>query len=488
LKNWERFRLEITELCDIKLSDKVDSPYDGKIKVEIFIADTNKREQLPSLPYQPFTGNIMYRKENAKVKDNVVKVNFNSMLSSKRSVELRISIVLPDQNPALLGTVEIHLAELNRNFPADRNLHFVRFPLKPNEFIDHAEVHLQFCRDTVDDGYINSKRENALANFRTLFTWIEPFEMDVKNWNKDFNDDLQPVGADVKVVGNLGLLHAAVFLKDEKLVKTLLHLGADPTSKSEVGSALTLAQNMADGHSWKQKHIRNEFSTNVLAENDDENIPLTEGSDNDSVLDVIIKSLREYRNKLLEEGNTKQMENFHSSHSLNRPKQEAAVSPSKDKDLCELLLLDQPNWLHQENDPEPCKFWSSQHKCKETMCQNMHVQAPWKDQGMRLQQQMDHDQPGTFYDDIARRAVVLDRDVDGKKLYTAGIRDFAIGHAFDPFVIVYAEGRSSKVSRQGISWYDSRKEAIDALKWNCAISNWAFMKGIVPTEFEGQGE
>jgi hypothetical protein len=96
---------------------------------------------------------------------------------------------------------------------------------------------------------VNKRRKKELDRLNTVVDWI-------KRFNESCNECHVPakvLTAHIQVKDNISLLHAAILMHDHTSVEKLLQMGARPSAKSGLGSALVLAHNMADGSKENEK-------------------------------------------------------------------------------------------------------------------------------------------------------------------------------------------------------------------------------------------
>lgn len=287
-------------------------------------------------------------------------------------------------------------------------------------------------------------------------------------------------------------------------MEKLLKLGADPTRKSKVGSALSLAQNMADGAAMKQaSHVGEDESEIVRS----------------TPLDRIVRMLREYRDRIFEAAPAESESMFavssdqNDAHGvasnltdpgeskLNYGNEDSSLKPSANQcsqiaapsaldndkitqQVHALPLLD-PDWLFSmvKNEKAVCRTWKKKHHCYfQNKCKFVHVQQPWRHQLDDLWQQLDDRSLPLDHAEYEKRLHVKNLFADGRSWWTAGYdtsREFNL-KGKTPREVVYAEGGSGCVNAQGVSWYSTKKEALQALKKTFIVSKWAAKRKIVP--------
>jgi hypothetical protein len=168
-------------------------------------------------------------------------LTYNVISTPDRSIEIQLKMSNHlSSDSTVLGTVNVPVSELRNLCSHDQSWSDTTFSTDPeaNKYLTSASVQIRARRKEFDAGSAQSKYNEArqLVTEKTL------------DWVQGFTDEVlkSSIGGNVRVLDNISLLHAAIFLRDEGLVNRLLQLGADPQAKSTVGSPLSLAQNMKD--------------------------------------------------------------------------------------------------------------------------------------------------------------------------------------------------------------------------------------------------
>lgn len=317
-------------------------------------------------------------------------------------------------------------------------------------------------------------------------------------------------------------LAAAIYLRDVELVRKLLHLGAQNSSSS----ALNLAVNISDrfGKMAQRNGLSGASDANDMAMSDssveeNDEAPTFQRSEFDQIVDLLNEhrdSSRATLHGYNEPTNTSGVYTHHCNKALrpvatkthvhelpDKNSDEAITSvvtgqphmPSKLREVSKaaplvqvdsatisstlskvdsrtkLPVLIDPDWLPFVR---RCRFWSRNMHCHNGMkCRFVHKHGPW---GEKLD---------LIWEDIKEQALAFDMSefkkfvyykavtVNGFVWHTAGFANISSTSKPFPGTVVYSEGGNSKISEQGISWYQVQEVAYNALKKAVLVSMWA---------------
>mmetsp|Transcript_44912 Transcript_44912/g.108527 ORF Transcript_44912/g.108527 Transcript_44912/m.108527 type:complete len:1914 (-) Transcript_44912:641-6382(-) len=169
---------------------------------------------------------------------------------------------------AKLGNVTIPLGHIDRQVPIDTSWDN-KWPLKvrPDSIISKGAVEIEFRRfkvdrpgDTIKE---RMKRERLLKDRiikekEDLTKSLKEQISFIKRFNDDFGDGRIRLSGNIQSMGNATLLHAAINLSEEGMVKQLLDIGADPRAKSSrFGTPIQQAMNLKDRSLEKLQHLIN---------------------------------------------------------------------------------------------------------------------------------------------------------------------------------------------------------------------------------------
>jgi hypothetical protein len=177
--------------------------------------------------------------------NTVYHANNNArLIQEKREIIIQIEEGLKSDSahPAKLGSFTISMADVDRHCPSDGTWGTLRGNVSESTLLESGEVEIQMRKIPAKEEFIRKKQEYTGEK---LFLQVE----NIRHFNNEEQKGLNTckLTANIKGPGNLSLLHAAIQLQLEDLVKILLDLGADPNAKSVAfGSALTHAQVMWD--------------------------------------------------------------------------------------------------------------------------------------------------------------------------------------------------------------------------------------------------
>lgn len=512
LKHWERFQVVVEKLDGIKFADGFRMSPDMRIVVSVaMVYDSGKRQEpLAPLPSMPLAATVLYGKNFPSY-----NVNHNGVLTKGRLIEFQLNTMSQSGAPTCLAKVVVPLSDLHQRCTPDRSWREVFFFASPSGYLTGARICLRARRTALEPrDYIQTKRDDGIKLLKTLTEWISRFGQEVETWNTDFNDDLKSKGADVRAVNGISLLHSAVYLKHPSLVQRLLDQGADPASKSAVGTALSLAQNMADGKSTagdgdQPEHMATlEDIVRMLRESlhssPSERIRTTNEADqHDSTRNDrkhVIEPDAHYRPQ-------KRSASEISQTSINSSMSDTVLSCDGDSLTTvaddvrsrrvvrrEVSRAQPLPWLEYQDWLIPpasrgllCRNFEARHWCRYLPCLHVHAHRLLGSDLDRASQEMvrislDPSRGMSTYEFEHFMLTKRKKAVDGTSWWTAGYAhiDQQGESSTSQKEMIYAAGGPEVVSKQNISWYASERDAIKALDRAVAICRWASRRRVVP--------
>jgi len=177
---------------------------------DVFIIYENGRapEASKSLPRKQMSlqGEIVY---DDTALPPTYQLNYNSVMTKSRAVEIRLSVIGHDGKPDRLGKIGIPLSKMHQ-FCKNDEWKDLAFHAESNHRLANGRVCLRGRRVALDPpDYVEKKQEEALRRMKTAIEWIKRFNGEIVAHNRTYNDNLKSVGADVKIGNtNITLLHA----------------------------------------------------------------------------------------------------------------------------------------------------------------------------------------------------------------------------------------------------------------------------------------
>jgi hypothetical protein len=244
LKNWVRFEIVIDRI-ETRLSPFAEIEGGNNVLSAGVIAtyDSMYGEDLIALPSKPLSPCISYED------GNVYYMNHNTNITPERALTIHLRNELENGfSPQFLGPVKIPLSRLLAKCPKAGEWCAIEEEASPNRLLLSGKVTIRARRVTLEPGYLDKKRNAERQRMKQTIKMVAGFNKEVSEAGKAEGKNHCTLPPNVTVYGGTSLLHSAVFLEDERLVKTLLDLRADLYAKGVGGqSAVTLALNMADG-------------------------------------------------------------------------------------------------------------------------------------------------------------------------------------------------------------------------------------------------
>jgi hypothetical protein len=335
---------------------------------------------------------------------------------------------------------------------------------------------------------INRRRNEARKNVAKVVEWIAKFNQD----RVQEGMHACQISVNAPFYREENLLQSAIYLEHLPLVKKVIEAGGKVG-----GKAYSLALNLADGdklalHSDDKsnneqsgrrqsrqdivdflretmKHQNGRKSNNSSQANDDEQVVSSRPDDDDVEDDDVEQDLAALP---------------HDYHQCVSGETESSHAPEPRTDQGPSLFSSTPSsstppdlagdWLEATTTKKQdlCRFFRVLNKgCKRgEHCHYVHVHGPF---GVILHEKWDEvgsqslPMPPSYFQD---NLYVLDKeDSAGRLWYTAGFSSAARKFAFKQDVL-YAECGKSVKNEQGVHWYTTREEAVEALKRVCTFS------------------
>jgi hypothetical protein len=237
LKNWVRFETVVTMIDEIELSAH------GRLEggENILSAEVtatygpNPSERLMNLPSKPLSSRLEYESPHSYF------MQHNVSIPPPRALMIDLRNLSENGNSSIeLGSVVIPMSDLHKTCTQDGAWCALTVEASPNHFLLGAKVSIQARRVALEPHYLETKRTTQCKKVAEVASWIKRFNMNLKP-DERAACQLSPR------VGNFSLLDAAVYLEDDALVKMLLDIDTDKSSKRVASSALSLALNIEDG-------------------------------------------------------------------------------------------------------------------------------------------------------------------------------------------------------------------------------------------------
>jgi hypothetical protein len=338
-------------------------------------------------------------------------------------------------SPAKLGYFRIPLNRIDGQCPPDGSPIILTEMVSPSEVLAKANIEIEYRK------YTQSREHNKCKEAETIDEMSEVLENIVR-----FNEEHAASGS-FKLTGNLrgrggiSLLHAAIKLQREDFVEKLVDLGANPKGKSVVETPLGQAIKM-------REKIKQRQASDV-----DDSAPKSKEyllGMCQRMIDLLSRGSKTSENDPEDEinfGFAFEQTSIYTKHGVENKLPEL-IEPS------DWLLPSGAQRCYRFNRADGCHFGSK--------CKFIHIRDPVGDA-------LDN---GHFFD-AKFPECILERQLIVKKMgpwYTAKY------HEEEEKTYYYAErGPGHRQSNQGIYWYQTRKDAEEALRRVLIIS-----KGIQP--------
>lgn len=186
----------------------------------------------------------------------------SSMTLERRSltIDLLMTNSIPHSSAVSLGKVTVSMEDIESKCPRSGNVGVLEIDVTTGDLLDSARIVLHIRTVDLKPDYLKNKRKEHAKKLRETTQWIKNLNGDIQKhemeryiYTKKISTSKQNVPQPLCQLtghicgqGEVSLLHAAIYFEEEELVKELIQLGADAYAKSCVGTALTLAVNMAD--------------------------------------------------------------------------------------------------------------------------------------------------------------------------------------------------------------------------------------------------
>ncbi|CAJ1953610.1 unnamed protein product [Cylindrotheca closterium] len=161
--------------------------------------------------------------------------------------------VFEDAIPAAkLGNVMIPLSKIGRRCPINKPLHVEEdLKVKPDSILSKGAVGIEISRFKASRDAIIKEKEELTKRLYQEISYI-------KRFNDEFGGGRIRLSGNIRSMGNATLLHAAIHLGEEEMVKRLLDLRADPRMKSSrYGTPIHQAMNLKDRSLEKLQNLIN---------------------------------------------------------------------------------------------------------------------------------------------------------------------------------------------------------------------------------------
>jgi hypothetical protein len=385
-----------------------------------------------------------------------------------------------------------------------------------------AYVKVSVRRGTVDAAFMDDRCNEQQKRIRVILGLISRFNSEL---TPEETDSGISVSANI-LVGGESLLHATVRLEDCQLVEALLLLGAKPEVRGEkFNSAVELALNMlADCQKEERKAILKNIVNMLNAQLEKAVTSRAGGTGCFAVLLPVSKQSNEVMvdSPVLEVNKRVDREGLpparlHPCQVLGAEddellevtfdeQQKAAALGAAAKSRKVLKLSLPPFQRASTQTPMPMlntEIWvlpphSLNNRCRhhetavdgcvqhtfeasKAVCKFIHIHKPWGDMLEELWERcegsknMSHD----FCAHVSKHASVLcQRDSSDCACYT--VKFSTLKDRDCRRDLIFAEGGESQVSSQGVHWYKSRSEALQALEKTVYVTLWAVEHGYRP--------
>eukprot|EP00978_Attheya_sp_CCMP212_P003375 scaffold6984_cov47-Attheya_sp.AAC.4 len=246
LKDWVNVELVISKVNELQLS-KAGAEHQSAdfLFCQTFMDKSKVSEN--DMPLIPFTSSPDWS-ESLNLPRYVVQYNPHLDYSFRTGREVSVKLVkgnshVPGMN-ITLGTWKESVERLKYLMQTYHGEHEIERDIIRTEFIKSGKMVVKACGHKPDTKQIQTRLDATKEQLRAVIDWIEAFNADAAMEgieNSPLNGDLS-----IGILEGVSLLHAAVLLADNILVRRLLDLGADPLASSSKGTPISLAGNLAD--------------------------------------------------------------------------------------------------------------------------------------------------------------------------------------------------------------------------------------------------
>jgi hypothetical protein len=147
--------------------------------------------------------------------------------------------------PAKIGWIAIQMNEIDRKCPPWKTAHqdpeplIFREDITPGDSIKRGTIKIEFRRCQISRDTIIKEKEDTVRRLNEIIEFIQRF-------NSEHKSDTNPLQLTANIRGrdNVSFLHAAIQLREERMVRKLIELGAKPQEKSLIGTPIHVAMKM----------------------------------------------------------------------------------------------------------------------------------------------------------------------------------------------------------------------------------------------------
>ena len=264
MKLWARYEVRIQKIIGIEVTAIGERHHSQVFEGRVFHFVNGEGFSLPSLAKKiALSSSVSYTEES----HNAYLLNFNPDIDEGRTLVIDLH---GEGNQTKLASVSVPLREISQRLALEQQVLLEKEFGHGAFFKEGMRICLQAKKVPLQDGFLGewacmssglsmsskqlilyfcaaSKRERACRSLWNVIEWIDRFNDE----NKGLSSQLS---AHICGPHNFSLLHAAVVFEEPKLVRRLMSLGANPQAKSELGSAVAYAMNMA--HFAKERLLR----------------------------------------------------------------------------------------------------------------------------------------------------------------------------------------------------------------------------------------
>lgn len=413
VNHWVAFEVKALQLDNLHgLSSALNSS-GCVLDVQALRTLKGEKNHLKSLPQKPFSNRVNLFNQTSFF------MNYNSLQTPDMQLEFRLrALVSDDPEMKGLGSASINVSELNDQVGVgvwcERVLEIVP---RGGHLQCGASLKMQVRQHHLDQAARSKRKLAAQKQLQDVVGSIVHFNGYVKK-----ADQGSSLSANIRAEGG-SLLHAACCLADQELVQKLLELGADPGGNTtSLGSPLQLVTTMADCQNEEDQQMQLEMIANILQRATKRQQPLS--------------------------NNTK-----------NRPPAfEPSVPDPDPDDIAQLPVLDQ-HWVVPPPDQQYiCRI----EKCGDS-CRSIHLVGPFGDKLGALWESSKKVLPSRWLLDFNKFACTRAHvDTSGRQWFTAGL--LRTLKQFRREIFLAEGGETGKMGRNGITWYPSEDDALQALQ------------------------
>jgi hypothetical protein len=481
LEYWEKFQIIVIAIDGIELDDATPSTV---VEVSVACSIAGHSERLPPLPNRPLSPHIVYDENGPSY-----NLNHNGMKTDDRFIEFRLHT--RDQSdernrPAFMGNFVVKLSQLSMRCAVDKMWQDVYFDAEPENDLLGVKICLRARRADAQE-YIQGKYEEARNRLKTnVIDWITRLNDDLKLWNQDHADELNPIGGDLRLQGGSSVLQSAIYLKDKVSLSRLLDLGRGGVNETCLNSAYNLTLRLLSmddaGRQDTEKSLDEMCAILCRLINKPEaepgNIVGKPGIDHDALklpgsAGDPSEQQRNGTSIEIPQRSRASMQSVSELHSDN-----GQASGTSAPVLCEQLpSLDHSDVLLVDVDRR-CRGFERNHYCRNKACRFIHVHRLTSEDVsvyLRNVKKASRKISATILR-LNNTAVIHKAHAGGEVWWTAGCRT--------PTDVFYAAGGPSQLSSNNVSWFRSEADAIEALSKLQVAALWARVNEVVPSSFQ----